>query len=140
VEPERVYTPRESRTATGDRPGDLFAAKASWEDILLPHGWRVIVHRGELTYWRRPGKDRGISATTGHCGDHFYVFSSNSYPFAPGRAYSKFAAFTLLNCGGDFVKAATILARQGYVKAHEGQTMASNQYFEGFQGFKGYRA
>jgi hypothetical protein len=69
-----------------------------------------------------------------------YMFSSNGYPFEPGRAYSKFAAFTLLNCGGDFIKAATRLARQGYVKAHAGQTMASNQYFEGFQGFKGYRA
>jgi hypothetical protein len=97
------------------------------------------MHRGEVTFWRRPGKNRGISATTGYCGDRLYVFSSNAHPFAPERAYSKFAAFTLLNCGGDFSKAATILAHHGYVKAHDGQTAARAQRFEGFRGFKGYR-
>jgi hypothetical protein len=80
-----------------------------------------------------------VSATSGYCGDHLYVFSSNAYPFEPGRAYSKFAAFTLVNCGGDFSTAASILARQGYVQAHDGQTAALSQRFEGFQGFKGYR-
>jgi putative DNA primase/helicase len=117
VEPERVYTPRESGTATGDRPGDLFAANVSWEEILLPHGWRVVGHRGGVTLWCRPGKKDGMSATTGHCGDHLYVFSSNALPFEPERAYSKFTAYALLNTGGDFIKAATILARHGYVKA-----------------------
>jgi Bifunctional DNA primase/polymerase, N-terminal len=139
VEPERVYTPRERRTAPGDRPVDRFAANVAWEDILIPHGWRVVGHRGEVTLWCRPGKNHGISATTGHYGDYFYIFSSNAYPFAPWCAYSKFAAFTLLNTGGDFIKAAAMLAHQGYVTGHAGQTMASNQYFEGFQGFKGYR-
>jgi hypothetical protein len=139
VEPERIWTPRQPTATNGTKPGDIFAANVSWEDILHPHGRRVVTQRGEVTLWRRPGKDRGISATTGHCGDHLYVFSSHAYPFVPWRAYSKFAAFTLLNCGGDFLKAATILARQGYVKAHAGQTAARGQRFEGFQGFKGYR-
>jgi Bifunctional DNA primase/polymerase, N-terminal len=139
VEPERIWTPRQPTATDGTRLGDIFAANVSWEDIIHPHGWRVVTHRGEVTRWRRPGKKDGHSATTGHCGDHLYVFSSNAYPFEPGRAYSKFAAFTLLHCGGDFSKAATILARQGYVKVHEGQTIARYQRFEGFQGFKGYR-
>jgi Bifunctional DNA primase/polymerase, N-terminal len=127
VEPERVYTPRQGIGPTGERPGDLFAAKASWEDILLPHGWCVVGHRGEVTLWCRPGKTDGISATTGHCGDHLYVFSSNAHPFEPERAYNKFTAYTLLNTGGDFSKAATILVRQGYVKAHERNRFESSQ-------------
>jgi hypothetical protein len=45
----------------------------------------------------------------------------------------------LHTCGGDFIKAATILAHHGYVKAHDGQTAARAQRFEGFRGFKGYR-
>jgi hypothetical protein len=110
-----------------------------WEEILLPHGWRVVGDRGGVTLWCRPGKKAGVSATTGHCGDHLYGFSSNAHPFEPERAYSKFTAYALLNTGGDFIKAATILARQGYVKAHEGQTVASYQGFEGFRGYQGYR-
>jgi Bifunctional DNA primase/polymerase, N-terminal len=139
VEPERIWTPRQPTATDGTRLGDIFAANVSWEDILRPHGWRVDGYRGEVTRWRRPGKKDGHSATTGHCGDYLYVFSSNAYPFAPWRAYSKFAAFTLLHCGGDFSKAATILAHQGYVKAHDGQTAARAQRFEGFRRFKGYR-
>jgi hypothetical protein len=139
VEPERVYTPRQDTVPTGERPGDLYAANVDWTDILIPHGWRIVGHRGEVTQWCRPGKHEGISATTGHCGDHLYVFSSNAHPFEPMRAYCKFTAYALLNTGGDFSKAATIVARQGYAKAHAGQTAASDPRFEGFRGFKGYR-
>ena len=132
------YTPRQGIGPTGERPGDLFAAKASWEDILLPHGWRVVGHRGEVTLWCRPGKTDGISATTGHCGDHLYVFSSNAHPFAPERAYSKFTAFAFLNAAGDFIKAATMLACQGFVKAYEAKTNGYRGY-QGYRGYHGYR-
>jgi Bifunctional DNA primase/polymerase, N-terminal len=130
VEPERVYTPRQPTATAGTRPGDLFAAKATWEDILIPHGWRVVGHRGEVTLWCRPGKKGGLSATSGYCGDYLYVFSSNAAPFEPGRAYSKFTAFALLNSKGDFMRAATMLAVQGFVKAHDAKT----------EGYRGYRA
>jgi hypothetical protein len=139
VEPERVYTPRERRTAIGDRPGDLFAAKASWEDILVPHGWRVVGHRGEVTLWCRPGKKGGLSATSGYCGDHLYVFSTNAHPFEPERAYSKFTAFALLNAGGDFMRAATMLACQGFVNAHERQLTNGYKGYQGYRGYHGYR-
>jgi hypothetical protein len=140
VAPERIWTPREWSTATGDRPGDLFAAQASWEDILLPHGWRVDGHRGEVTRWRRPGKKIGISATTGHCGDHLYVFSSNAAPFEPERAYSKFTAYTLLNFGSsamDFRQAASDLAAKGYVKRHDGRL--AREYGRGHRGYRASR-
>src|SRR4030095_16989942 len=104
--PERIYTPRQPTAPDGMRPGDCFAAKVTWEDIFIPHGWRVVGHRGEVTLWCRPGKKAGLGATSGHCGDHLYVFSSNAHPFEPARAYSKFTAFAFLNAGGDFIKAA----------------------------------
>jgi hypothetical protein len=135
IEPERVYRPRERSTPIGDRPGDLFAAKASWEDILVPHGWRVVGHRDAVTLWCRPGKRGGVSGTTGHCGSYLFVFSSNAHPFEPMRAYSKFTAFALLNAGGDFIRAATMLARQGYVNRHEGRLASGDG-----RGHRGYRA
>jgi hypothetical protein len=66
------------------------------------------------------------------------VFSSNAHPFAPERAYSKFTAFALLNAGGDFIKAAAIVACQGFVKAHEAKTNGYRGY-QGYRGYHGYR-
>jgi hypothetical protein len=139
VEPERVYTPRQPTATDRTRPGDLFAAKVAWEDILLPHGWRVVGHRGGVTLWCRPGKKGGLSATSGYCGDHLYVFSSNAQPFEPERAYSKFTAFALLNAGGDFMRAATMLACQGFVNAHERQLTNGYKGYQGYRGYHGYR-
>jgi putative DNA primase/helicase len=144
VEPERIYTPRQGIGPSGDRPGDLFAAKASWEDILLPHGWRVVGHGGEVTLWCRPGKRGGLSATTGYCGDHLYVFSSNAHPFEPEHAYSKFAAYTLLNFGSsemDFHKAAIDLAAKGDVNRHEGRLASGyGRGDRGYRASRGYRS
>lgn len=105
----------------GNRPGDEFNRRGpSWSDILIPAGWKLVHHKGDVAYWRRPGKDeRGISATTGHCrsetaGDLLYVFSTNARPFEPETSYSRFAAYILLVHGGDFQKGAKALAEQGY--------------------------
>jgi Bifunctional DNA primase/polymerase, N-terminal len=138
--PERIYTPRQPTATDGTKPGDIFAAKVSWDDILLPHGWTVAYRKAETTFWKRPGKKgRGISATAGHYGDRLYVFSSNAHPFEPERAYSKFSAFAQLNYGGDFRKAATALAALGYVVEHANQRPASRQGYKGYRAMGGYR-
>jgi predicted P-loop ATPase len=112
---EEAKEKHETKDATGKRPGDEFAARTSWSEILQPHGWTVVRSFGSVTHWQRPGKsDKGISATTGHCGEMLYVFSSNAQPFEDGRAYGKFSAFSLLNHAGDFGKAAKDLADRGF--------------------------
>lgn len=100
--------PLPSPSNDGSRPGDHFNAAASWDDILLPHGWTKEGGRAEATFWKRPGKtDPGMSATTNHGGtDLLYCFSSNSHPFEADRGYSKFSAYALLNHGGNFKDAA----------------------------------
>lgn len=98
----------------GGRPGDEFNKKAKWPDILSPHGWRVSHEKMGVTYWIRPGKTDGHSATTGFCGELLYVFSENALPFESNTAYTKFAAFTILNHGGDFGEAARALSAAGY--------------------------
>jgi putative DNA primase/helicase len=104
-------------TPKGDRPGDHFNAKADWADILQPHGWTISHTQGHTTYWVRPGKTArdGHSATTGRAadGDRLYVFSSSTH-FTPETPYDKFAAWTLLEHGGDFTTAARTLRAQGY--------------------------
>jgi hypothetical protein len=98
----------------GVRPGDRYNQETSWEEVLMPHGWRLLyTHEGE-GYWQRPGKDGpGISATTNYQGsDRLYVFSTSTC-FEAGRSYSKFAAYTYLEHGGDFSAAARTLAARG---------------------------
>lgn len=99
----------------GNRPGDDFNSRTAWPEILEPAGWKRIYSRGEETYRRRPEKKVGWSATTNYGGsDMFHVFSTNADPFEGEATYSKFAAFTLLNHGGDFRAAAKALAARGF--------------------------
>lgn len=98
----------------GARPGDVFAQRTSWRQVLEPHGWRAVYQRNGVTFWRRPGKDRGISATTNYRDtDLLYVFSTSTV-FESERGYNKFSAFALLNHGGDYRAAAVTLAALGY--------------------------
>lgn len=105
--------------ATGDRPGDHFNTRVSWGDVLTPYGWRVFRTSGPVTYWTRPGKPSGVSASTGHCrgpsgNDLFYCFSSSAAPFEPEVSYSRFAVYTLLAHHGDYQSATRALGRAGY--------------------------
>lgn len=121
VPPERTrQAAPTSSDAKGDRPGDDYNRRAEWSGILEPHGWKVDRTSGDVTYWTRPGKTRGVSATTGKCstegsGDLLYVFTGNS-EFEQDAAYSKFAALAILEHAGDFGAAATRVRRDGYGK------------------------
>jgi len=98
--------------STGEKPGDDFNAKAKWSDILI--GWKQIYTSGGVTYWCRPGKDTGISATTGrNDGDNLFVFTTST-TFEAEKPYSKLAAFAHLNHSGDFSSAAKALMALGY--------------------------
>lgn len=104
----------------GITPGDDFETKTSWADILAPHGWTVVFTRGTTTYWRRPGKNDGISATTGHADDRnrLYVFTSST-DFEQETPYTKLGAHALLNYAGDHSAAAKDLYSKGFGKRAE---------------------
>ena len=98
---------------TDTRPGDRFNARYSWAQVLEPYGWSVD-HEGAdgETYWTRPGKDEGVSATTNYSGsDLFYVFSTST-EFESERGYDKFGVFAVLEHGGDIAAAASSLAEE----------------------------
>lgn len=120
-EPEWIRPPAPSipRPLDAQRPGDDFQLRATWEEILEPHGWRVHHRTPVETFWTRPGKKRieGWSASSGLMGtgkdDRLYVWSSST-EFATERPYSKFGAYALLEHGGDFNAAARTLGQRGY--------------------------
>ncbi|MBU0641300.1 MAG: bifunctional DNA primase/polymerase [Planctomycetes bacterium] len=94
-----------------ERPGDDFNHRGDVRQTLEQFGWSRV-RGGENEYWRRPGKESGTSATLK--GRVFYVFSSNAAPFEPNRAYSPFAVYAMLACGGDFERAARALRELGF--------------------------
>ena len=106
-------TPRATTAEQGLRPGDNYTQRTPWSALLEPAGWVEVFTRGDVTYWRRPDKTFGISATTNYGGsDLFYPFTSST-EFEPETSYTKFGAYALLEHGGDFKKAALALAKQG---------------------------
>src|SRR5690606_19604685 len=88
-------------------PGEDFNAHVTWAQILEPAGWREYYRSDDITYWTRPGKPSGISASTNALGtDRLYVFSTSAAPLEGGESYSKFGAYATLYFGGDFAAAA----------------------------------
>lgn len=97
----------------GLRPGDDYDQRATWEEVLEPHGWhRAGFGRGQKQMWRRPGKParEGASAIAD---THLFVWSTNA-GLPTERQLSKFAVYAHLSHAGDYGKAASELARQGY--------------------------
>jgi hypothetical protein len=87
-------------------------------ELLLNHGWKEAGQTGDKQHLTRPGKDRGISATL-FDRKVLHVFSSNALPFDADKSYAPFGIYTLLEHSGDFSKAASELARQGYGDTRE---------------------
>ena len=112
--PPHEADPLRSSAQPANRPGEDFNHRTSWPEVLEPHGWVRVFSRGDITYWRRPGKAKGVSATTGFAGtDYLYVFTSSTALDAE-RAYTKFSVYALLNHGGDFRAATSALGQAGF--------------------------
>jgi putative DNA primase/helicase len=98
---ERIFLgnlegPSQSKTA-GNRPGDDFNARATWPEILEPHGWTPVQTIAGETYWKRPGTVHAWSATTNYAdSDLFYCFTSST-EFEQRKSHSKFAVYAVLS-------------------------------------------
>ena len=104
----------------GGRPGDIFNALASWDDVLIPLGWtRVGQARSSGTqFWRRPGKRDGISASTGWNGYNLFFAYTTSTELENMKGYTKFRLLTMLKYGGDFKEAARQLVLENYKRVN----------------------
>ncbi len=119
--PTTAATPTPPSSATpsvaggAGRPGDDYNKRATWAEILEPHGWRQHYRRDDgITYWTRPGKTDGISASTNATGtDTLHVFTSST-EFDADSWHDKLGAFAILNHRGDIGAAVRELAAAGY--------------------------
>lgn len=103
-------------TTLGLRPGDDFNLRGSWLDILPQHGWKVHRYLGNgHIQWTRPGKEFGISASTGRDprADRLYVFSTGT-EFEARTPINKHYALSLLEFNGNTSACASYLRSQGF--------------------------
>ena len=96
------------------RSGDAFNEQGDIMPVLEKAGWEVVFEKNEAVYLRRPGKNRGVSATWNYVPRRFYTFSTNAHAFEPEKAYQPFAVYAILEHSGDFAAAAKELAGLGY--------------------------
>jgi hypothetical protein len=125
LEPEEdavEYVPNlKPKNPESRRPGDIFNALATWEDVLLPLGWtRVGNNHNGTQYWRRPGKTDGISASTNWKGyDLFFPYTTSVDDLVQKKGYTKFTLLATLRYEGDFNKAAVALVHENYRLAYK---------------------
>jgi hypothetical protein len=116
------YTPYiPPKNPESKRPGDIFNVLATWEDILIPLGWRKVYENSSHTqYWCRPGKKEGISATTNFKGYNlFFCFSESVPELETRKGYTKFSLLCHLKYGGDFSATAKSLVMENYKIANK---------------------
>lgn len=106
------------RTDIGDRPGDIWAAQTTWDELLTADGWTRLKDgpEGEQR-WTRPGKNPrdGISATVGYKGsDVLKVFTSSVPELDADATYTKLGYYAATRHGGDHSAAASALRALGH--------------------------
>jgi hypothetical protein len=123
-EPEPKSRPKTSGSTIAD-----YNARTTWDELLV--GWEVVYERSGVRYWRRPGKDTGVSATTGRNEhDRIYVFSTaTDLPHL--RPLDRFDVYAHRNHGGDLSAAAKALYDAGYGERLNGQSADNADFAEG---------
>lgn len=118
VEPAQERTVKAAsydRPAGELRPGDDFNQREDLGRYLSEQGWAVAMRRGEVTYMRRPGKERGWSATLGKVAPGvLHVFTTSAAPLEDGCNYDLFRAYAAYEHGGNLPAAARALGARGY--------------------------
>lgn len=97
-------------------PWDDYDQRGDILDLLAAHSWKEDCKSGVRVYFTRPGKDKGVSADYHLDKKLFKVWSTSVSDFEAEKAYSHTAVYALLECGGDFQKAAAELESKGYGK------------------------
>jgi len=95
------------------KPWEDFSERGDHRTLLEANGWHYTGSRGDNEYYRRPGKDDGVSASWHLSKKLFYCFTSSTQ-FEPGKAYRLSSVYAILDHNGDFSAAAKALIERGY--------------------------
>ncbi len=111
--PKREYTLSNTSKEFFTTPWDDYNMRGDIIGLLMKHGWKAVKQNATRTYFRRPGKDKGISGDYHHQLRLFKSFTTSS-EFEVGHAYTHYGVFKILECRGDAREAAKKLLSIGY--------------------------
>jgi hypothetical protein len=111
--PKREYIPTNTVKEFFTTPWDDYNNRGDIIGLLLQHGWVAVKQTALRTYFRRPGKSKGISADYHHQLRLFKAFTTSS-EFEVGHAYTHYGVFKILEAKGDSRLAAKTLLDRGY--------------------------
>jgi hypothetical protein len=111
--PKREYVASNIQKEFFTTPWDDYNSRGDIIGLLMRHGWSKVKENSIRSYFRRPGKSKGISADYHHQLRLFKSFTTSS-EFEVGHAYTHYGVFKMLECNGDSSKAAKRLLDLGY--------------------------
>jgi len=111
--PKKDYTLTTNTKEFFTTPWDDYNSRGDVIGLLQKHDWVAVKQDAFRTYFRRPGKNKGISADYHHQLRLFKAFTTSSV-FEVGHAYTHYGVFKMLECDGDSKKAARRLLDTGY--------------------------
>ena len=111
--PKREYVATNPQKEFFTTPWDDYNNRGDIIGLLMLHGWSKVKENSLRSYFRRPGKSKGISADYNHKLRLFKSFTTSS-EFEVGHAYTHYGVFKILECRGDSREAAKKLLDLGY--------------------------
>lgn len=95
-------------------PWDDYNDRADVMELLERHGWKVTQNQNERTIFLRPGITDSKSSGDYHHGLKLFKVFTTSSQFEPGKGYSPYAVYTLLEHNGNYSESAKELIKKGY--------------------------
>lgn len=112
--PELDTPRRRHMTVSDESPFDAYDQSGDVIGLLQRHGWTKVKTVGPQIYFRRPGDtDHETSGDYHKEMGLFTVFTPNTI-FNRLQGYRPYAVYALLECDGDFKRAAKQLLSEGY--------------------------
>lgn len=98
-----------------ENPWEHFNGSPAGEAILEEHGWKECRHNNQFTWYTRPGKDKGISASFNKSKRVFFIFTSST-DLDELKGYNPSTLLARLQFNGDFKATFQWLRQNGYGK------------------------
>lgn len=118
IEETPIFQDKAKYVDNSDSPGTWYNENHDGEvlELLYSNGWKrlytALRDGREVTYLQRPGKaGAGISAHFNWVNNCLWVFSSSTV-FDTNKTYNPFGIYAMLECHGDFKKAAKEIAQK----------------------------